>query len=82
MLEYKYISQIKYTEAILSNSTRKLLWFEVTRMLIAVKKRNKFFVSFIMIFGTLLFAIVRTFGISWRQMSRHIYHLATSPVCI
>jgi len=26
--EYKYIFQMKYTEAILSNSTRKLLWFE------------------------------------------------------
>ena len=26
----------KYTEAILSNSTRKLLWFEITKMLIAV----------------------------------------------
>jgi len=31
-----YIFQIKYTEAILSNSTRKMLWFEVTKMLIAV----------------------------------------------
>jgi len=38
MLKYKYIFQIKYTEAILSNSTRKLLWFEITKMLIAVKK--------------------------------------------
>jgi len=28
--------QIKYTEAILSNSTRKLLLFEITKMLIAV----------------------------------------------
>jgi len=28
--------QIKYTEAILSNNTRKLLWFEITRMLKAV----------------------------------------------
>jgi len=28
--------QIKYTEAILSNSTQKLLWFEITKMLIAV----------------------------------------------
>ena len=33
MLKYKYIFQIKYTEAILSNSTRKLLWCEVTKML-------------------------------------------------
>ena len=28
--------QIKYAEAILSNSTRKLLLFEITKMLIAV----------------------------------------------
>jgi len=40
MLKYKYIFQIKYTEAILSNSTRKLLWFEITKMLIAVLKNN------------------------------------------
>ena len=36
VLKYYYIFQIKYTEAILSNSTRKLLWFEITKMLIAV----------------------------------------------
>ena len=36
MLKYKYIFQIKYTEAILSNSSRKLLRFEISRMLIAV----------------------------------------------
>jgi len=30
------IFQVKYTEAILSKSIRKLLWFEVTKMLIAV----------------------------------------------
>jgi len=28
--------EIKYVEAILSNSTRKLLWFEISKMLIAV----------------------------------------------
>ena len=28
--------EIKYVEAILSNSTRKLLWFELSKMLIAV----------------------------------------------
>jgi len=38
-------------EAILSNSTRKLLWLEITKMLIAF--RNKFIVLFIIIFGTL-----------------------------
>ena len=36
MLKYRYNFQIKYTESILSNSTRKLLWFEITEMLIAV----------------------------------------------
>jgi len=34
MLKYQYIFQIKYTEAILSNSTRKALWFEIIKMLI------------------------------------------------
>ena len=51
-LKYKYIIQIKYTEAILLNSTRKLLRFEITKMLIAVLK-NKLIVSFTIIFGTL-----------------------------
>jgi len=51
MLKYKYIFQIKYTEAISSNSTRKLL-FEITKMLIAVFK-IKFIVLFTIIFGTL-----------------------------
>ena len=44
----------KYTHSILSNSTRKLLWFEITKMLVAVKK-NKFIVLFIITFGTVLF---------------------------
>ena len=48
--------QIKYTEAILPDSTLKLLWFEISKMLIAVKK-NKLIVLFIIIFGTLSFPI-------------------------
>ena len=54
MLKSKYIFQIKYTEAILSISTRKLLslWFGSTKMLITVKK---FIVLFIIILGTLSF---------------------------
>jgi len=36
LLKYKKKIQIKYTEAILSNNTRKLLWFEIAKMLIAV----------------------------------------------
>jgi len=54
MLKYKYIFQIKYTEAMLSNSTRKLLWFEITKMLIACSFKNKFIVSFIIFFRSLL----------------------------
>jgi len=56
MLKYRYIFQIEYSEAILSNSTRKLSWFEITKMLIAVK--NKFLVSFIIIFGPFSFSVV------------------------
>jgi len=54
MLKYQYIFQIKYTESISSNSTRELLWFEITEMLIAVF-RNKLTVSFSIIFGTVSF---------------------------
>jgi len=40
MLKYKCIFQIRCAEAILSNSTLKLLWFEITKMVVAVKKIN------------------------------------------
>jgi len=41
MLKYKYIFEIKCLEAILSkNSTRKLLWSEITKMLIVVLKNK------------------------------------------
>jgi len=40
MQKYKYIFQIEYTEAILSNNTRKLLLFEISKMLIAALKIN------------------------------------------
>ena len=43
-------------KAILSNSTRKLLRFDITKMLIAGLK-NKFIVPFLIIFGTLQFPI-------------------------
>jgi len=36
MLKFEFIAQIKYTEAILSKSARKLLWFAITKFLIAV----------------------------------------------
>jgi len=43
-----------------SYSTRKLLWFEITRMLIAVIVKNSI-VSFSIIFGTLSFPVQLTF---------------------
>jgi len=48
MLKYKHIFQVKYTKAILSNSTPKLLWFEISKMLTALK--NKLVVLFIIIY--------------------------------
>ena len=42
-----YFSNKIYTEATFSNSTRKLLWFEISKTPIAVK--NKFIVLFIII---------------------------------
>jgi len=32
-LKYEDVFLIKYMEAILSNSTQKLLWFEITKMM-------------------------------------------------
>jgi len=40
MLKYLNIFQIKYTEAILSNRTRKQLWFKITKILIALEEKN------------------------------------------
>jgi len=60
MLKYKYIFQIKYTEAILSNSTRKLSWFEISKLLMCGLK-NKFIVLFIRIFGALSFPVTVKF---------------------
>ena len=52
MLKFNYIFQIKHTEAILSNSTLELLWFETTEM----SFKNKFIVLFIIIFGFVPYA--------------------------
>jgi len=47
MQKYKYIYQTKYTEAVVLNSTRILLWFEISKMLIALQyKKRKFIVLF------------------------------------
>jgi len=40
MLNYKYIFQIKYTEAFLSDSARKLLRFQIAKMLLAVEENK------------------------------------------
>ena len=69
MLKYKYIFQIKYTEAILSNSTRKLLWFEIKITKILIGLKNKFIVSFIIVFGTLSFTIPTYDTVSWAHTS-------------
>jgi len=53
--KYKKKFQIKYMEAILSHITRKLLWFEISKMLVSLK--NEFIVSFTIIFSTLSFPI-------------------------
>jgi len=56
-------------EATLSNSTRKLLWFEITKMLIAALK-NKCIVLFNIIFGTLSFPMaIDHAGLSSRVVS-------------
>jgi len=71
VLKYKYVFQLKYTEAILSNSTRKPLWFEITNMLVAVFK-NKFIVLFVIIFGTLSFPIASKRG--WSGDSAAVFN--------
>jgi len=50
-----YFSQIKYTEAIISNNTRKVLWLEITKMLTAVKE--KILRHLLYFFSTLSFPI-------------------------
>jgi len=64
IIKYKYIFQIKHTEATLSNSSRKLLWFVITKMLIAVLT-NKFIVLFIVMlfaFSALTLLVMRQEG--------------------
>ena len=77
-----YFFQIKYTDAILSNSTRKLLWFEIIEMLIAVK--NKFIVSFIIFsahFRSLLPAKLfsRAWGIRPHSVHGSLEHRVHTP---
>jgi len=51
--------QIKYAEAILSNSTRKLLRFEIIRMLVAFKKINLFASFIIQLYVYFIFRVPR-----------------------
>ena len=51
--------QIKYAEAILSNSTRKLLRFEIIRMLVAFKKINLFASFIIQLYVYSIFRVPR-----------------------
>ena len=46
MLKCPYIFQIKCMEAILSNRTRKLLWFEITKTMIAVCEKKNYCVIY------------------------------------
>ena len=63
------ICQIKYTEAVLSNSTRKLLWFEMSKMLIAFKKIN-------------LLCQLLQFSAHYRSLHMHALLTHTSRECI
>jgi len=57
MLRYRYIFQIKYTEAILSNTTRKLSWLEISKMLHDCSLKINLLSHLLLIFGTLSFPI-------------------------
>jgi len=81
MLSTNIFFQIKYTEAILSNSTRKLLWFEISKMLTAVLK-IKFIVLFIIIFGTFSFPIpsIVYASLCYVSLLRLVYSTRTEQV--
>ena len=71
MLKYNYIIRIQYTEAMLSNSTRKLLRFEITKMLMAVLT-NKFILSFVIVLGTLSFPMLSRKRLSFPNFQKHV----------
>jgi len=73
MLNYKYISQIKYTEAILSNSTRKLLWFEIRKMLIAVLKMN--LLGYLLQFSALVRSLLWTVVLCYNNCQQTAYNV-------
>ena len=65
-----FSDKIKYTEAILSDSTRKMLSFEINKMLIAVLEKKIIIVPFIIIFSRLSFhrfAFSALTLLVWRQ---------------
>ena len=57
MLKYKYIFRKNTRKQFYQTTLGKLLWFEITEMLITVK--NKFTVLFIIIFGSLSFPVLK-----------------------
>jgi len=59
--------QVKHSEAILSNSTRKLLWFEANKVLIAVK--NNFIVLFYFSAHSRCLWYIHRCGLSFRRSS-------------
>ena len=61
---------------IISNSGRKLLWFEITKILTAVK--NNFTVSFVIIFGALSLPILKFSGISDESQGYSVSGLSLS----
>ena len=66
-----------YTEAILSNSTRTLLWFQITKILIAVLINN-FTALFIIIFEAHSFPIALPRPLKWSATKqRQIMNVAT-----
>ena len=56
MLKYKYIFQIKYTEATFIKQNSELSGFEITKLIFVVQEEK--LLSFIIIFGTLSFPVL------------------------
>ena len=83
MLNISIFFQTEYTEAILSSSTRKLLWFEISKVLVAVLENN-FIVSFTVIFGTISSPVARFITLYQRPPSSVYSSMRASrgSVCI
>ena len=71
VLKYQYIFQIKYTETILSNRTRELLWFENIKMLIAVYEKK---------YGVVYYNFRHTFVPYWKTRVENSVHSSSRAV--